>query len=174
MELDEDGVILGSHGHGSGSAQGLAVDGAGNVWVSHTFGTTVGHVRTDGTFVGNVSLLGSSGTTGVAVDVNGKIWSANIGGDTSRIDPEIGPVGGGGFPTGWVDLTVDLGSGSGPYNYSDMTGFVSIAGTSPTGVLARRPRCGIGGCRLAVGLLERRAAGSRAGGHVDRAGGSRS
>ena len=83
MELDEDGVILGSHGHGSGSAQGLAVDGAGNVWVSHTFGTTVGHVRTDGTFVGNVSLLGSGGTTGVAVDVNGKIWSANIGGDTS-------------------------------------------------------------------------------------------
>ncbi len=32
-----------------------------------------------------------------------------------------------------MDLTVDLGSGSGPYNYSDMTGFVLIAGTSPQG-----------------------------------------
>jgi PKD repeat protein len=137
-EIDPDGTVLNDYPNGSpvGFAQGLAVDDEGNVWVAHSLAgaTTVGHVRTDGTFVGNVPLLGGNGPTGVAVDANGKVWSANLGSNSaSRIDPEIGPVGGGGLPTGYVDLTVDLGAGAAPYNYSDMTGFVSIAGTSPQG-----------------------------------------
>ena len=38
--------------------------------------------------------------------------------------PVAAPAGGGGVPVGAVDLTVDLGPGSAPYNYSDMTGSV--------------------------------------------------
>ena len=135
-EFDHDGNVLNTYPHGFSSAQGVAVDDIGNVWVAHSLagGTTVGHVRTDGTLVGNVPLLGGSGPTGVAVDHNGKVWSANISSsDARRIDPEIGHVGGGGFATGWVDLVVDLGGGASPYNYSDMTGFVSIGATSPQG-----------------------------------------
>jgi hypothetical protein len=138
MELDPaTGNVLGSYPHGNTFAQGVAVDGDGNVWVAHSIlgsQTTVGHLRTDGTFVGNVTLPGGAGPTGVAVDTNGKIWVANR--DTNnamRIDPDAGPAGGGGFPVGAVDLTVDLGAGSGPYNYSDMTGSVLGEVTAPVG-----------------------------------------
>jgi sugar lactone lactonase YvrE len=140
VKLDSAGNLLGRFGHtdtGPGDAQGVAVDGNGNVWVAHSLlgSTTVGHIRTDGTLVGDIPLLGSVGPTGVAVDGNGKVWSTNyISSTVSRIDPAIGPVGGGGFPTGWVDLTVALRPDSFPYNHSDMTGFVAIGSTSPQGL----------------------------------------
>ncbi len=138
MELDPaTGTVLNSYPHGNSVAQGVAVDGEGNVWVAHSIlgpQTTVGHLRTDGTFVGNVTLPGGAGPTGVAVDSNGKIWVANRDSNNAmRIDPDAGPVGGGGFPVGAVDLTVDLGAGSGPYNYSDMTGSVLGEITAPIG-----------------------------------------
>ncbi len=135
--LSPAGACLATFGHGEPSAQGIALDGSGNAWVAHSIdgpSTTVGHLRTDGTFVGNVSLPGGSGPTGVAVDGNGKIWVTNFNSsNVMRIDPGAGGIGGGGFPIGAVDLTVDLGSGAGPYNYSDMTGFVSVGATSPSG-----------------------------------------
>jgi len=130
------GVPIASYPHGNASAQGVAVDSDGNVWVAHSlFGaTTVGHLRTDGTYVGNVTLPGGNGPTGVAVDSNGKVWVANINSNNAqRIDPNAGPIGGGGFPVGAVDLTVDLGAGAGPYNYSDMTGSVLGEVTAPVG-----------------------------------------
>jgi hypothetical protein len=135
-KMAPDGTILGSFQHGNENAQGVAVDASGNVWVAHSlFGaTTVGHLRTDGTFVGNVTLPGGNGPTGVAIDSNGKVWVANINtNNAQRIDPNAGPVGGGGFPIGAVDLTVDLGAGAGPYNYSDMTGSVLGEITAPIG-----------------------------------------
>jgi hypothetical protein len=138
VELDPaTGAVLNSYPHGNTFAQGVAVDADGNVWVAHSIlggQTTVGHLRTDGTFVGNVTLPGGAGPTGVAVDTNGKVWVANR--DTSnvmRIDPDAGPIGGGGHRVGEVDLTVDLGAGAFPYNYSDMTGSVLGEITAPVG-----------------------------------------
>jgi streptogramin lyase len=132
-----DGSPDGVFSHGNYYAQGLAVDGVGNVWVAHSLvdnSTTVGHLRTNGTFVGNVPLPGGSSPTGVAVDANGKVWVTNYAtNNVMRIDPAAGPVGGGGFPVGAVDLTVELGAGASPYNYSDMTGAVLLGGTSPSG-----------------------------------------
>ncbi len=136
MKLDAAGNVLGTFPHGGSSAQGVAVDADGNVWVAHSLfnATTIGHLRTDGTFVGNVTLPGGNGPTGVAVDSNGKVWVANINSNNAqRIDPDAGPIGGGGFPVGAVDLTVDLGAGAGPYNYSDMTGAVLGEITAPIG-----------------------------------------
>ena len=135
MKLSSSGSVLGTFAHGNSFAQGVAVDGSGNVWVAHSLlgpQNTVGHLRTDGTFVGNV-LVGS-GPTGVAVDANGKVWVTNYNSWTAqRINPNAGPIGGGGFPVGAVDLTVNLGPNAFPYNYSDMTGFVAIGSTSPQG-----------------------------------------
>lgn len=129
-----DGTLLGSFTHGHTNAQGVVVDNNGSVWVAHSlFGaTTVGHLKTDGTYVGNVALPGGSGPTGVAVDADGKVWVANINSNNAmRIDPAAGPMGADGVtPVGAVDLTVALGSGAGPYNYSDMTGFV-VGGIAP-------------------------------------------
>jgi hypothetical protein len=45
-----------------------------------------------------------------------------------RIDPA-----GGGDGLGAVDMTVSLGSGANPYNYSDMTGIVALSQTAPQG-----------------------------------------
>lgn len=122
-----DGTLLGTFYHGKNSAQGCVVDGKDHVWVAHSLGlevNTIGHLLNDGTFVGNVTLPGASGPTGVAVDGAGKIWSANINTDNvSRIDPTLGPIGADLItPIGAVDLTVSLGAGASPYNYSDMTG----------------------------------------------------
>jgi streptogramin lyase len=131
-ELDPaDGSVLHTYPQGLDGAQGLVVDGDSHVWVAQIFGSRVLHLAPDTANpgqhleVGKVS--GFNGTTGVAVDANGKIWAAEIDGNSaSRIDPAAGPVGGGGYPLGEIDLTVDLGEGAGPYNYSDMTGAVLI------------------------------------------------
>lgn len=131
-------------------AQGVAVDRNGHVWVAHSKipsppSTTVGHLTTDGLVVGNVDLyldhepvpyLGE-GPTGVAVDAQGKVWVTNFyTHNVMRIDPTAGPTGEGGFPTGQVDLSVDLAvpgwPDAQPYNYGDMTGMVSLH-TSGTG-----------------------------------------
>ncbi|CAM4104602.1 hypothetical protein KIPE111705_40445 [Kibdelosporangium persicum] len=135
-KLDPSGTVIASYAHGNNTAQGVAVDSNHNVWVAHSLNnaTTVGHLRTDGTYVGNVSLPGGNGPTGVAVDTNGKVWVTNYNtSNVMRIDPAAGPIGGGGFPVGAVDLTVDLGAGAGPYNYSDMTGSVLGKITAPQG-----------------------------------------
>ncbi|MEX2542000.1 MAG: VWA domain-containing protein [Trueperaceae bacterium] len=126
-KLAPSGALLGCFEHGDAFAKGVAVDRDGNVWVAHGnlagASPTVGRLRTDGTFVGNVDLLDGSGPTGVAVDANDKIWVTNANtDDVMRIDPRAGPLAGGGFPLGAVDLIVDLGPDATPYNYSDMTG----------------------------------------------------
>jgi streptogramin lyase len=125
------GTLIGTFSHGNFYAQGCVVDGNDDVWVAHSLigpATTVGHLLNDGTYVGSVPLPGGSGPTGVSVDAAGKIWAANVySNNVSRIDPSAGPNGGGGGPIGAVDLTVNLGAGAGPYNYSDMTGSTNLA-----------------------------------------------
>ena len=134
-KISPEGNLIGTYSHGSFHAQGVAVDADSNVWVAHSLlgSTTVGHLRTNGTFVGNIPL-GASGPTGVAVDAFGKVWVSCYNSSVAcRIDPNAGPIGGGGYPVGAVDLTVNLGANANPYNYSDMTGFVVINTTVPSG-----------------------------------------
>jgi uncharacterized repeat protein (TIGR01451 family) len=134
----------GTFGHGSENAQGLAVDGDGDVWVSSSLfcssGCTIGHLKNNGTFVGNVPTPTGAGSTGIAVDAAGKIWSANRNSNTAtRIDPDAGPIGLDGVtPVGAVDLTVNFPATPGrplpfPYNYSDMTGAQLFSNTAPQG-----------------------------------------
>jgi streptogramin lyase len=129
-------TVSGPYRHGSPAAQGLAVDSRGDVWVSSAKwgnSATVGHLKSNGTFLGNVTGV-PPGSSGVAVDGNGKIWTANAAASSlSRIDPSLGPLGADGqTPVGQVDLTVAL-PGANPYNYSDMTGSLALASTSPQG-----------------------------------------
>ncbi|MDP9349978.1 MAG: Ig-like domain-containing protein, partial [Chloroflexota bacterium] len=116
-----DGTLLGVFNHGYGGAQGCAVDRNDHVWVAHSLsGASVGHLKNDGTWVGNVRV--PHGPTGVAVDADGKIWSASSSGYGARINPKAGPVGTDGTTlVGAVDYTTPY-LGPGPYNYSDMTG----------------------------------------------------
>jgi hypothetical protein len=119
-----DGTQLAFYTHGADNAQGCVIDRNDHVWVAHSLlgsNNTVGHLKPDGTFVGNVTV--GNGPTGVAVDARGKVWATNYYSRTvSRIDPSAGPMGtDGSTPVGAVDFTsVDLGGNL--YNYSDMTG----------------------------------------------------
>ncbi|MCX7749286.1 MAG: S-layer homology domain-containing protein, partial [Clostridia bacterium] len=120
-----DGTLIGTYNHGGYYAQGCVADKNGDVWVAHSKVyssiNTVGHIKSDGTYVGNVTV--GSGPTGVAVDAKGKIWVTNFYDHTvMRIDPNAGPIGQDGkTPVGAVDFTsVNLGGEL--YNYSDMTG----------------------------------------------------
>jgi hypothetical protein len=104
------------------------VDAKGDVWVAHSnqagaSATTVGHLKNNGTWIGNVNLQAGyigKGPTGVSVDANGKIWSSNMASGTlSRINPNAGPTGDDGVtPVGAVDMEVVLPGY--PYNYGKL------------------------------------------------------
>ena len=109
--------------------RGVAVTPIDNhVWVANSGVGTVTRLDNDGNVVKVIDT--GEEPTGVAVDAAGKVWATNLGSDnTVRIDPSAGSDG-----LGAVDLTVDLGQGASPYNYSDMTGAVVVGSTSPQGL----------------------------------------
>jgi hypothetical protein len=128
-EYDDDAdATMRSFGPPVQANRGVAVTPIDNhVWVANSGVGTVTRLDNDG----NILKVIDVGTepTGVAVDAAGKVWATNMGSDNAmRIDPSAGADG-----LGAVDLTVDLGPGAGPYNYSDMTGAVVVGSTSPQG-----------------------------------------
>ncbi len=101
-----------------------------DVWVANGGGNDVSRLGNNGT-IRKVIPLGPNGIgpRGVSVDGNGKVWSSNSGSNNAmRIDPS-----GGGDALGAVDLTVDVGSGATPDNYSDFTGTVPLETVQPDG-----------------------------------------
>lgn len=149
-KISPDGIAITSYWthRSSPYAQGLAVSqdasGADHIWVSSSLSggpNVISHLLGDGTWIGNVTGAGS-GSTGVAVDSAGKIWTANItSSDATRIDPNAGPLstatGHETVHVGEFDLTVPFGATGSmppgyPYNYSDMTGS-SLKGAPDSG-----------------------------------------
>jgi hypothetical protein len=129
-EFDDDGDLTNRRfGPPVQQNRGVAVTPIDNhVWVANSGVRTVTRLDNDG----NVIKVIETGEepTGVAVDAAGKVWATNLGSDnTVRIDPNADTDG-----LGAVDLTVDLGPGASPYNYSDMTGAVVVGSTSPQGL----------------------------------------
>ena len=109
--------------------RGVAVTYSDNhVWIANSNLTDVSRLDNAGRLL-KVIEVGES-PTGVAVDHNGKVWVTNMHSNSvSRIDPKGGDDG-----LGAVDLTVDLGPGAEPYNYSDMTGAVVAGATAKQGM----------------------------------------
>lgn len=131
-EFDPAGNLLNIYSTGGASNdRGVAVTLVDNhVWVANSGGSNVSRLANDGTLLKVISL-GADGVTptGVAVDANGKVWVTCYTSNTAkRIDPNAGGDG-----LGAVDLTVPLGAGANPYNYSDMTGIVAMSQTAPQG-----------------------------------------
>lgn len=119
-------------------AQGVVVDANSHVWVAELFGSRVWHLApnpaTPGRHLEVGIVEGFQGVTGVAVDLYGMVWAPELNGNSvSRINPRLGGRAGGGYTIGAIERTIDLGAGAGPYNYSDMTGFVAIGVTAPQG-----------------------------------------
>jgi len=128
-EFDDDGdSTYRRFGPPALGSTGLAVTPSdNNVWIANRNPGTVTRLDNDGNFVSAIET--GNTPTGVAVDAAGKVWATNLGSDNVvRIDPNAGTDG-----LGAVNLTVDLGPGASPYNYSDMTGAVVVGSTSPQG-----------------------------------------
>jgi RHS repeat-associated protein len=121
-KFSPNGTLVATYSQGSSYAQGCVVDRNDDVWIAHSLnGSTVGHMKNNGTYVGTVPV--GSGPTGVAVDGAGKVWATNYySGTVSRINPALGSIGADGVTrVGAVDFTTPYLGGN-PYNYSDMTG----------------------------------------------------
>jgi streptogramin lyase len=129
IKYASDGSWLGTFNtFGASNDRGVAVTLVDNhVWVANSGGSNVSRLNNNGVFLKAITV--GLTPTGVAVDANGKVWVTNYGSHNAmRIDPN-----GGGDGLGAVDLTVDLGAGASPYNYSDMTGIVALSQTAPQG-----------------------------------------
>ena len=79
---------------------------------------------------GNVLTVIDTGTIPRAVAVDA---AASLGDQPGLRQHSAGRSNGRAGRLGAVDLTVELGDGAGPYNYSDMTGAVVVGSTSPQG-----------------------------------------
>jgi len=90
--------------------RGIAVDGEGSVWAAVTSGDVI-QVAEDDVSLVHQFHAGPAEVVGVAIDFEGNVWAVSLGGNAAlKIDP----------------LTYDVESfpiGSGPYTYSDMTGY---------------------------------------------------
>jgi len=118
MKIASDGSLSGTFStFGASGDRGVAITPAdNNVWVANSGGNDISRLDNNGAFLTTITV--GNNPTGVAVDGKGKVWVTNLGSDSAmRIDPL----------TNTVDLTVNLGAGAGPYNYSDMTGSTVIA-----------------------------------------------
>lgn len=124
-------------------AQGITTNKDGDVFIAGSlfeYNTgTVGHFKqtfdNDGAFTGVTHVktysvaqstapnnINGFGPTGVAVDINGNVWTANINSNSaSKITLAADPANA---------IVVNYPIGLGPYNYSDMTGAVFTLATS--------------------------------------------
>lgn len=123
-KLDPSGNLIATYTYTGGSSnRGVTVTPADNhVWIANSGSNTVSRLNNDGVL--QATIIVESGPMGMSVDSNGKVWATNYNSNSvSRINPA----------TNTVDLTVELGPGASPYNYSDMTGTTVTGTTNPTG-----------------------------------------
>ncbi len=127
VKLSPAGAKLGEWSTDGGNGdRGVAITSDGHIWVANSYGNTVSHLSPAGVPIKFIPV--GSTPTGVAVDAYGKVWVTNYGSNSaSRIDPALDEN------KGAIDMTVDLGSGAAPYNYSDMTGAVALGATTWSG-----------------------------------------
>ncbi len=125
-KLDSAGNLLWTKSYTGGSSyRGIAVTPDGDLWIGNSGSNTVTRLDKDGNWKANIVV--ESGPMGISVDSKGKVWATNYNSNSvSRIDPNAGTFGA-------VDLTIELGAGASPYNYSDMTGTVVAGTTNPSG-----------------------------------------
>ena len=105
------GAFVATYPTGGLASRGVAITSDNNVWIANSNSNTVTRLSPAGALLATIAV--GALPTGVSVDSLGKVWVTNRNSHNAmRIDPS----------TDLVDLTVALGAGAFPYNYSDMTG----------------------------------------------------
>ena len=109
--LSPAGGILNTYSTGGSCSRGVAVTADDHIWVANSCSNTVTRLNNSGVLQATIAV--GNHPTGLSVDAAGLVWVTNLNSsDVMRIDPS----------TNLVNLTMSLGAGAGPYNYSDMTG----------------------------------------------------
>jgi streptogramin lyase len=104
--------------------RGVTIDSAGNIWTSDRNAAIRFDAETGGSQT-IYNLPGCSTAIGIGADFSDNIWvSCHGSGNAIWLDPDTGD-------------TVAIATGSGPYTYSDFTGFLRATVTSPEGSYTR-------------------------------------
>ena len=88
---------------------GIAIDAAGNAWITNESGNAVTQLSTIGTVVSSNNVTGLYGAKGIALDPSGNVWVANSAGDSV------------------IKLTVSGGSVSGAASFLSGSGGAPVA-----------------------------------------------
>ena len=116
VKLNAAGAVVWTKPTGGSSSRGVVLTSDDDAWIANSGSNTVTRLDNNGNWKATINV--GNQPTGVAVDRAGKVWVTNLGSNNAmRIDPA----------TNSVILTVGLGGGANPYNYSDMTGGTLIA-----------------------------------------------
>ncbi len=102
--------------------RGMGVDNSERIWVADNSGGVQAWNTNTMAHVVNARVSGSAPVTGAGVDFFGYIWGVSGNGFTVRINPEN------------PDDQSRVSVGSGPYTYSDFTGFGLRNFTAPRGI----------------------------------------
>jgi hypothetical protein len=130
--MAESWETLDLRGQGATFCRGLAVDSNNQIWIADT-STGMYHVDASGPmmlFKGKTTTL-SSNNVGAAVDFDNRPWIISQANSTAyKVNP--------------MDYSTEaIRVGSGPYTYSDMTGYQLRNAAAPTGVWRHTfPGCG--------------------------------
>ncbi|MDP6947069.1 MAG: hypothetical protein QF464_23165, partial [Myxococcota bacterium] len=103
--------------------RGVAASLDGHVYVANDSSSRVAKINTETMqTVGYVELGGGRSPVGIAVDSKGFVWAVNqSSASASKIDPET------------LQVVLEHPVGSGPYTYSDMTGYALLNFTTISG-----------------------------------------
>ena len=75
-------AISASGGGTLATPYGIAIDAAGNAWVTNETGSAVSELSTNGSLLASPTTAGLAGAQGVAVDRSGNVWVANTAGNS--------------------------------------------------------------------------------------------
>lgn len=114
---------------GCPGSSAIATSTDGFTYVANDGQSAIGKIDSlDTTYKGAMSLMGGilgnqyRGPHGVALDYDGYVWGVNLGSSSvGKIDPKT------------MQLVGEIKVGSGPYTYSDMTGYTLNYFTAPKG-----------------------------------------
>jgi sugar lactone lactonase YvrE len=76
-------IAITANGNGSlATPYGIAIDAAGNAWVTNETGSAVSELSASGSLLASPTATGLAGAQGIAVDRSGNVWVANTAGNS--------------------------------------------------------------------------------------------
>jgi hypothetical protein len=132
-------VAVSSSGAGTlATPYSVAIDAAGNAWVTNESGATVTEIGVNGASLGTQTTTGLFGAQGIAIDRNGNVWVANTAGNSIiKFAVSAGSVtGSSSFTPSGIDapVSIALDSAGNAWAANFNSGTVSAVSAAGTGL----------------------------------------